>query len=1764
MLDPIKAVREALHAANEDLYTNRNRLRAKEQQLVQSQRLGTAGANRTAELQREIDALQDVIVQNQAALQSLKEDLSNVVGEFVLPQSPQQLASQLDDSLPCLLFPLRLETRFMGAPGNRELWVRVFPDDVAVYTHEKELTWDEADAAVAYWIDIQQALAVEDLSERERLEKGAWRTLVGSYGGTRASWIASELKRSVIEKQGEADFAFLLIQVQIAGILNDPGLNTADRRTAILALLDADHPVAPLIRERISELLQDDDTTEQEILQAVGDGILSYLDFDLEALKPESWSRAPRTEIMPDRLVLIGFTNGVKLEQPFPHAVPNPLILGPNPQALEAELAQQGGDLVVGEDYAWISDFEKAIEMGLGMRLSLPDPFNNQGFDRLMVLGVRVSSEPEDHKVLLEELIDNHHYAPEGMALLRQGTPTNNRSDRRSGFSVDDTEGEASFEVETGRQEVPEAVADLEKTDAQRLAEAWDIELEKLVCLANAGRWEVTQAKVMNKALWPATLGYYLEELLELESATIGWIREFFADYVVARGALPAIRIGNQPYGILVTSAFHKWQINSAIDGEDAAFLRQAHDRLQQVEDQWQALASQVSHVDAGGDSFTHLLNMLGLHATSVDFARRIGNHKPVLWNVAHLQRGTNFTAPEPAGQYFQAINDRGLELQNGLGIELDPRSKIFGILFSAHTSVLNGPLVDDVDQADDEQLSETRELPAKYIVTAEDDNGTADTDNTKNYIGWLMSHNLDSLKQQEFVDQEGSTSIPKALLYRMLHRSLLLSHYHAAINLYEEFDLVDTSVRREMDFTNVEAGRTVTRWEFMEAKANEVMPQVSQADLAIGDFIATPVGLNLPAAFSLREVRECVAQLERLTTAELERLFAEHLDLCSYRLDAWQTALFVKRLENLNQRRDSDASGGRPKRGLHLGAYGWVENLRPAPPPIQVSPDEIPEGLREEGITVVEQAGNGGFIHGPSINHAVAAAVLRNAYLTRADQDNVDHFAVRLTSERVRTAFSFLEGVRNGQDLGALLGFQFERNLHDRYVVDGQALSQFILAFRKQYPLVADRITPDDTSDPISQKEAYQVVDGYALLEAVFLADPPLPYPYGVEGLPPDPDNQARQAIIAEVERLQDVLDAIADLSLAEGVFQVAQGNYDRAGAMLKALAEGNAPPEPEIVRTPRSGAVVNHKLAIHFETVETEPDELPWAGDATRRALAAPGLNKWLGDIIGTPDTILFSISYELDETIIALPLAALELQPVDLVYLIGDEAGVLEGGQQINDLSELESRIDYVYRLTRKADDPDWDHSGRVTIHFMSRAGFPDSSDDNRTFFEMLPLLRTLRHLVTRSRPLGADDYMLQSEQSTDPNADRNPKRWDLGILKETLNEAAAALQLAFEGLLPFIDSAEDGDVDYDLLRSLLKTLSEFGLPDAFPKNALFPASGTEPSEAERLALLQAQQDLIEQALLTYEAGRQRHEQAEQLGVLAEPIPDTIAQLTVEEIARMYQQAASLLLGDAFQLIPAFSFKNGPELQEAHAFYHETVPDGGLMRYTQQRLQEGASSQRIQDWRPLAVDEWLQGMACVREKVSLIDQVGTFQEAFDREELTYQFRPLQLPFDPNAHWIAVEFPEVLPEQVDDPDTFVPEGDFLSIVRQLPAGYAISQPQAGLLIDEWNEVIPSRVETTGIALHYNQPNTEPPQNLLLAVSPVINGTWDWDNLVDTLTDTLDRAKRRAVEPDFLRQTDYAQLLPAILSTFTSYPFGTISTNLSAQAASMTFPQEP
>jgi hypothetical protein len=121
-------------------------------------------------------------------------------------------------------------------------------------------------------------------------------------------------------------------------------------------------------------------------------------------------------------------------------------------------------------------------------------------------------------------------------------------------------------------------------------------------------------------------------------------------------------------------------------------------------------------------------------------------------------------------------------------------------------------------------------------------------------------------------------------------------------------------------------------------------------------------------------------------------------------------------------------------------------------------------------------------------------------------------------------------------------------------------------------------------------------------------------------------------------------------------------------------------------------------------------------------------------------------------------------------------------------------------------------------------------------------------------------------------------------------------------------------------------------------------------------------------------------------------------------------------------------------------------------------------------------------------------------------------------------------------------------PEEDKLLYSAHFGAGTEIDPTQpnttySGLLIDEWIEVIPTDQVSSGLAFHFDRPNCEAPQAILLVTPPVHRGAWQWPDIVNTLHETLDLARMRAVEPAQLDQTALSTLLPAILSSVTVFP---------------------
>ncbi len=145
-------------------------------------------------------------------------------------------------------------------------------------------------------------------------------------------------------------------------------------------------------------------------------------------------------------------------------------------------------------------------------------------------MGVRTVESAEAQATRLGELFDAHRYS-RGLAFVAQGTATNNSGERRSDYPAA-TPDAASLAVARGPGRAgPD-------TDGGRLAAALGIDAAAFDHVARAGADEQRAARAMVEALWPATVGYFLDQIPapEVGPDTIAAVRAWMRDWVRPRG----------------------------------------------------------------------------------------------------------------------------------------------------------------------------------------------------------------------------------------------------------------------------------------------------------------------------------------------------------------------------------------------------------------------------------------------------------------------------------------------------------------------------------------------------------------------------------------------------------------------------------------------------------------------------------------------------------------------------------------------------------------------------------------------------------------------------------------------------------------------------------------------------------------------------------------------------------------------------------------------------------------------------------------------------------------------------------------------------------------------------------------------------------------------------------------------------------------------------------------------------------------------------
>ena len=305
-----------------------------------------------------------------------------------------------------------------------------------------------------------------------------------------------------------------------------------------------------------------------------------------------------------------------------------------------------------------------------------------------------------------------------------------------------------------------------------------------------------------------------------------------------------------------------------------------------------------------------------------------------------------------------------------------------------------------------------------------------------------------------------------------------------------------------------------------------------------------------------------------------------------------------------------------------YVGGWAWLERPRP-------------------GAALSSLPSAGGFLHAPSLAQARTAAALRSAFDAHRTDGTGTSLAIDLSSARVRDARWLLDGVRAGRSLGRLLGDRLERWLESH---QGAGL---IADLRRRFPAAGDAAAP--------------LVDGWKVHQA-WTAQPPTGVASGAAAM------------------LTAVIDAAADLLLADAVHHVVAGNPGRAGAALDALERGEATvPDPHVDRVDVDGPLQRVRVALALA-------ERPgWPAPPRPRAVAAPLLEGFAADVLGDPRAIALGGG----RTVADLGLCAL-----DVVALAdgGDPARLSAvAGATTDALDELVVRAAAVARLFRAARTP-----------------------------------------------------------------------------------------------------------------------------------------------------------------------------------------------------------------------------------------------------------------------------------------------------------------------------------------------------------------------------------------------------------------------------------------------------------------------------------------
>jgi len=1348
---------------------------------------------------------------------------------------------------PVALFPVRLETRFK----NGELWVRIYPDDICIESHDRRITKEESGA-----IDDLKSVLDSDAATEDK--QAAWRNFVTKYGLPRATYLAT---------------------------------------------------------------LKEKEFIDTEIF-------------------------SPKVRVLPSRFLVTVYQGGKPKYQKVGEAIPEelPLMRTTDHESVE--------DTYFDEDSRWVADFDAAEAVGMALKIPLhnddPGPF-----DKVVAVGIKEDLTAQVAAQRIEDLFESHKFT-KGVGFLQYGTPTNNTNKTESGFSEEfNEETEQSYESVT----LAQAQQIISNSNADIFSNLMGIKPDVLKGIDYAQDKQEYYSSQLRNAMWPGLGDYYMSSML---SSTISkndrWqLWDHFKNYVYGRGYCPSIRIGKQPYGVIPARSQIGWGV-SELDGFDndttaddpIKFDYKLNQIIQRFYGAYWFPMSQsgaIPHVGNPTDLDQELTSILSMSPHSLSYHGRVFiDDRFVAWLLNALgtyffgaNSGFDEASPEAVEYWTSKWATQWKDVENPPNQVLSEIATAIGL---SDTDLI-GPALSNLFSWGDGRAINTNLVrdenagsPFAYIAqfTQVPDNLPAANVDKPILYEFLRR----SLAYQRSYDEEERLIPPDIEI-----RSVTYEDFYASgqvtellVEVDDVFNKGDVIAKLFLGVIPNVPGVPPATW-YYDVKAPEngrVVEIVSEVGTDIDPHTEIELIRYEPTRPTEERICHAISTVHNAGIEEdiVKGHLIDTLDLLTHRLDAWVSSFANKRI--LGMRKNSPE-------GIHIGAYGYIENL---------SKDD-------QAMGDIAQGNPGGYIHASSVGQAATAALLRNAYLTHQTDVDGNPYRVNLSSQRVRRAMRIIQGLREGQELPELLGYQLERALHDTN------LDLLIDEFRTAYPLIADKeialdVTPG-SDEAIEAIAARNVADSLAIARDVTEAGQ---WTTVLAKLETSLTTAQRDDLLPILDNLRDTLDAVNDTLIHESVFHAVQGNYERSGAALEAMNGLNRPPELESIKTPTAAISLGHRVYMLFEPApELTGNDLRFP-----RRCAEPRLDKWLNDILGDFDQIGCLVSVKDYDDDVVVTFSNLDLCALDLFSITADETKQSE--------TDLDRYIKYYIQTL-----PYLDNEIVTSIDYER-----SSQHYQRSMGEALELLKTIRKVVSVDKKYITPCALSRPEGQTDAEDQEDKFIEDFFTENDYLE-----LRARIDEILELFEQALDIiNTDPIFVAEHYYNLSRFKLIEALP---------TTPPETED------QFDEFKQSII---------KQAEKIKGKVDAAFSAIEQLLSMETPDFNQaikklrEIAQIILGDNFVILPSCEPTNGAELNPAFS-YSDTLINQNPENVNLWLQQAAEVKPRLQQLEDMLLTRSAWQSAWVTEETD-----SEYELIEIEDQAAYQFHVAQLPDGACDTWMAL----------------------------------------------------------------------------------------------------------------------------------------------------------